>query len=338
MNDEQRPRLRVKPDTFSLTDRGKSCPACGTILASDALLCTACGYDFRTGKRPSRIDKGRVARRVGWLLAALVVVAGVWAVVTLWRDAQPHLNRFVREDLLPGWEEGWSTPEREAREHLEAMLNARLPVLAKGEKVEVRRANGVVARGHFLGVEQGNLLLEGDQQQPLEIPLKEVDLPTRLRASESVRTAYLDSLVGEFEQRRAAETDLGGNVEDVLKRSLNAAMTALGLQAVSGGTPLPALPKELELRSRLAEDLDRRIPMYREGERVELRTAGGVVQRGTLVKTDQTTALLRGDDQREATLELKQLDKASRLRLDAAYRTAFIEAAARRYLQAEADK
>ena len=31
---------------------GRACPGCGAALAEDAVLCIACGFDLRTGKRP----------------------------------------------------------------------------------------------------------------------------------------------------------------------------------------------------------------------------------------------------------------------------------------------
>jgi hypothetical protein len=31
----------------------RTCPSCGQPVAANAVLCVACGYDFRTGKRLS---------------------------------------------------------------------------------------------------------------------------------------------------------------------------------------------------------------------------------------------------------------------------------------------
>ena len=56
------PRRTARPlpiRTIELTTSTKACPSCGESVPLAGVLCIACGYDFRTGKRLSTtIDTG----------------------------------------------------------------------------------------------------------------------------------------------------------------------------------------------------------------------------------------------------------------------------------------
>lgn len=56
------PLARKVPDPappIDVAPTSKSCPSCGESIPAAAVLCVACGYDFRTGKRLSTtIDTG----------------------------------------------------------------------------------------------------------------------------------------------------------------------------------------------------------------------------------------------------------------------------------------
>ena len=50
------------PPVPPLAPAGTACPACGAALAPQAILCTQCGYNLRTGQRlPTRSPAGRPA-------------------------------------------------------------------------------------------------------------------------------------------------------------------------------------------------------------------------------------------------------------------------------------
>lgn len=72
----EKPRLRREGGD------GPTCPRCGKPLSADAALCTACGYDLRTGRqynakppRPRRnLPSWRVLARTAALLALLILI------------------------------------------------------------------------------------------------------------------------------------------------------------------------------------------------------------------------------------------------------------------------
>lgn len=84
------------------------------------------------------------------------------------------------------------------------------------------------------------------------------------------------------------------------------------------------LAEEAAVRRRLTDQLDERFPLYRRGDEVELRQLNGFVHRGTLVSVQGKQALVVFEDLR-AVVNVEELDRDSRMRIDPEYRRRMIE-------------
>lgn len=72
-------KLQLKHDQ---TDEGQGkCPACGAAMADGAVLCVACGYDTRTGRRADDAPPPKQNPVLIAALALVVVAAGIIAVI-----------------------------------------------------------------------------------------------------------------------------------------------------------------------------------------------------------------------------------------------------------------
>ncbi len=88
----------------------------------------------------------------------------------------------------------------------------------------------------------------------------------------------------------------------------------------------PAAEDEIQevLREQLRAGLDERLPMYAMGDEVALRRTNGLVHRGQLAGVRDGFALVVDGEQRER-VRLDELDRDSRLRLEAELRERFVE-------------
>jgi len=90
---------------------------------------------------------------------------------------------------------------RERIEHrLTKWLAEKYPPFQKDEEAALRLRSGIVYRGRFLGVKEDVVVIVRDGQ-PLEIPLADLDRPSRLRSDSSFRRKYLEYAVNRYEQR-----------------------------------------------------------------------------------------------------------------------------------------
>ncbi len=84
------------------------------------------------------------------------------------------------------------------------------------------------------------------------------------------------------------------------------------------------LADEQAVRRRLTETLDERFPLFKRGDEVELRQLNGFVHRGTLVSVQGNQALVVFEDLR-AVVNIEELDRDSRMRIDPDFRRRMIE-------------
>lgn len=104
-----RPDLHVIHDAPDLHGAGKPCPKCGAKAPADAVLCTQCGYNFKTGKKVGGGLPPETKR-----LIALGAVAGVILVGALVWFLLPKEEEFVPPANIPSEEQ--IAADRAARE------------------------------------------------------------------------------------------------------------------------------------------------------------------------------------------------------------------------------
>ncbi|HIE10503.1 MAG TPA: hypothetical protein EYP62_02710 [Kiritimatiellae bacterium] len=85
-------------------------------------------------------------------------------------------------------------------QRLTKWLEERYPPFQKDEEAGLRLRSGIVYRGRFLGV-KGDVVVIVRGGRPLEIPLADLDRPSRLRSDTSFRRKYLEYAVKRYEQR-----------------------------------------------------------------------------------------------------------------------------------------
>lgn len=104
-----RPDLHVIHDAPDLHGAGKPCPKCGAKAPADAVLCTQCGYNFKTGKKVGGGLPPETKR-----LIALGAVAGVILIGALVWFLLPKEEEFVPP--VPTRSEEQIAADRAARE------------------------------------------------------------------------------------------------------------------------------------------------------------------------------------------------------------------------------
>jgi len=91
------------------------------------------------------------------------------------------------------------------RQRLEAWLAKRYPPFEKDGQADLRLKSGIVHRGRFLGVKQDVVVIV-KAGKPMELPLADLDRPSRLRVDMSYRRKYLESAVRHYEQRLSKQS------------------------------------------------------------------------------------------------------------------------------------
>lgn len=196
-------RPHVRKDAYSLADHGQPCPACGTMLASDAVLCVKCGYDFSTG----RVRKIRRKGRFKWLVRTLVLLFAAAAALGLWygmrafeenEAAQTTLEKV--EDIVDGNVATFTAlvnaylEERDGSglsiNKMHTWLDQRYPMFTVDEQVEFRTQGGRLYRGAYAGTDGEQALLRGTDGELQRHDLKSLDRTTRLRCERDYREKF----------------------------------------------------------------------------------------------------------------------------------------------------
>ncbi len=76
---------------------------------------------------------------------------------------------------------------------------------------------------------------------------------------------------------------------------------------------------------RLAEELDRRAPMFETGNAVELRLTNGLINRGVFQRLSDGGVVVQIATNESRTLAVESLDRNTRLRVEAEYRRKYLE-------------
>ncbi|MBN1268711.1 MAG: hypothetical protein JXB04_03920 [Kiritimatiellae bacterium] len=201
-------------DTRDMADAGRACPHCGAPMASDAVLCVACGRDVRTGRR-KKMKRRAALRRAGAFFLFLLLVGAGLAAWTRWGDScRRWLERGEYTNVcdkvlatIADLTTNAVTAIREApltrkpdpakqRELLAARLDVQCPLFQEGEEVALRGKDGIVTRGIYIGTGDGKVCLEGAGAEEVTVEVTLLDCATRLRCDLAFREAFIEARCG----------------------------------------------------------------------------------------------------------------------------------------------
>ena len=168
-------KLRLREGGAPLTEPGRPCPSCGTIMPSSLRVCPRCGSGGDAGGkrraplvRRSSFRWGRVLGR----LAGLALVAGLVAAALLgWPWYQGRLQEVQGARL------------RQAR----LFFFKQKPAYEVGQAVTLRSISGAAASGVLVGVGSDGVLLESARGAKATIPFHLLDGDTLLRFDKQLR-------------------------------------------------------------------------------------------------------------------------------------------------------
>ncbi len=103
----------------------------------------------------------------------------------------------------------WDAMQTELRGRAESDLDRRAPMFEPGALVELRTTNGIIQRGVFRDMAEGQLALEVATNDVRRLPLATLDRGTRVRLDADYRARYLDYVVSQriAEMKKAEETE-----------------------------------------------------------------------------------------------------------------------------------
>ena len=188
-----RPRLEVRKNVA--VSGAPQCPACNAVLDEGTVICVRCGFDFRTGQRyDTRFRRQWWSRRR--ILVALLLLCIGCAAVLWYRQGgfeKKDVVKMARTLALPR-----PVAERAAvieladqmRNVAISNLDMAFPVAVKGEEVELRLTNGIIARGNFCHVWGHSVVVESGGLTNKH-RFSALDAHTRLACDEKFRETWL---------------------------------------------------------------------------------------------------------------------------------------------------
>lgn len=219
--------LQVKRD--QVVSGGKRCPSCGAMMTVDSILCVQCGYNLETGRRAG--EERRRSPVFQYLLwgAGLVILAGLARSLynqRAGRAAGPEIippparseaakpaapaaaavtsaqalaagvatqaaAEAAAEQARQEEQKRQAELEQEYRAGLTRQIDRRYPPFAPGATSVLRRVNGLVHRGVYVGVQKDTVVIFADKQR-VEVPLKALDQASRLRCDAAFRKQLID--------------------------------------------------------------------------------------------------------------------------------------------------
>ncbi|HBA83208.1 MAG TPA: hypothetical protein DCZ95_03850 [Verrucomicrobia bacterium] len=200
-------------------------------MPEGAVLCVQCGYNARTGTRIGAGSPRGSAARIAFWVGGFAVAMALVLVVFKQRTAPPPPPALAAQDSLatPASENpapalvstgdaaqalttslsstaavvtatsdrsltnGSSNVflEKDVRAKLSAQLDERFPIYKPGDSVALRRANGLIHRGEFRGLDGTNVVLMAASNR-IEAPVDVLDQPSRLRCDPAYRIKWLE--------------------------------------------------------------------------------------------------------------------------------------------------
>lgn len=158
-----------------------------------------------------------------------------------------------------------------------------------------------------------------DGIQPTPIPVPPSDSPVALAAGTT-----------EPDAAPAAPAEAPAPT-DTAESSGPASSTETNVEATADTSEEPAAPaidwEEVAARQqdRIKAELDRRTPMFAEGESVELRQGNGLIRRGIFRGLLNNTIQLEVEEKAVQEVPLDLLDRHTRLRVDVEYRARYVD-------------
>ncbi|MCO5060505.1 MAG: zinc ribbon domain-containing protein [Kiritimatiellae bacterium] len=95
----------------------------------------------------------------------------------------------------------WAAVEAEQLEKANEELDRRAPLYEAGEAIELRLTNGIIVRGVFKGLRNGEVTLAVAEDDVRELPIESMDRQNRVRTEADYRQRYVEFVV----KRRIAE-------------------------------------------------------------------------------------------------------------------------------------
>lgn len=182
---------------------GKLCSHCGALMPEGEIVCSACGYDPKTGETvTTRFQRRKAKTQRIRLFILLMALAGVAAAA--WRVYQPmirhtmvpRMQRLMGKEPPPQMRE--CTPEeiRAARESVEAKIKHDYPMIAPYQEIVIELATRQVIRGQSLKSETNGVLriMDKDGVQR-DIPFSKLGELSRIRVDADHRAQFVEQQV-----------------------------------------------------------------------------------------------------------------------------------------------
>jgi hypothetical protein len=183
----------------------KPCPSCQQSIARDATLCIHCGCDLATGQRPKPLR--RPAAKILAVVLGLAVAIGLAMAASVFLrragkapDSQPAEPRTAsRVPLMAPQAAGdaerkaFDAQKAEAEAAFRRKLDEREPMAQVNDVVELRRKNGLVDKGMFMGIAgkgPSRVAIVATATGEIGVPLVTLDNPSRRRVDALFREVF----------------------------------------------------------------------------------------------------------------------------------------------------
>lgn len=301
-------RLRINKDSYSLTDAGQRCTACGRMLPSDAVLCVDCGLLTDGSGRVTPVGTRRAGRRIlVWATCAVVASASAVAAFKFgWVDFSRRKVAEVQERIARTQQ---SASSRRAQELLER-LDREYPMLEKGDYAEIRQRSGRILRGRISALDEARVVIQ-TEAGIRDLVLTSLDGASRIRLDPEERQRMVDQAM------QANESS-----------TLDATMALMkGLITPTPASAAPSMPETtapMEAPSGAVEAAGGRLdvthPRYELNQFVVIVQRNGLVRRGTFKGIDGNMALLDTEGAVSISIPFSQLKAEDLIRVSEKHR------------------
>ncbi|NLB54205.1 MAG: hypothetical protein GX811_00280 [Lentisphaerae bacterium] len=96
----------------------------------------------------------------------------------------------------------YSEREKKIRNDIKERLDKRSPIAEPGETTELRRKNGIITKGSFVGLKDDQVIIRRFDDQEISIPLDELDTVSRAKCDPEFRqNAFEQEVKKQLQQR-----------------------------------------------------------------------------------------------------------------------------------------